>query len=377
MSEQALDMNALINGVKAKIKDLKRLNIIVAGKTGVGKSTLINQVFRENLADTGIGKPVTDHVRRYTKKNVPLAIYDTKGFELDPKVQEEVSSEIMSLIDKGVHSPDFNESIHCIWYCISTSSDRIEQAEIDWLRSFSKKNQLTEIPVIIILTKSFSKKNAAAMKQAILDENLDVVQVIPVLAQDFEIDDDITVKAYNLDKLIEIMAEVLPDELLNSLHNVQIVNLEEKRKRAHLIVAGAAATTAAEGATPVPFSDAFLMIPTQVSMIAGITAVYGLEVNFGIILTVITSALGVGGVTVAGKAIVSGLLKLIPGAGSVVGGVISASTAGVLTTAIGEIYIQVADAIAKGDISQDEINTQEGKEKIKQIVKLSGVSLNK
>lgn len=41
------------------IRNLKTLNIIVVGKTGVGKSTLMNGVFRDNLAETGMGKPVS------------------------------------------------------------------------------------------------------------------------------------------------------------------------------------------------------------------------------------------------------------------------------------------------------------------------------
>ena len=58
-----------IKAINDKVRNLKTLNIIVAGKTGVGKSTLINGVFRENLAETGMGKPVTTHMRKITKKN--------------------------------------------------------------------------------------------------------------------------------------------------------------------------------------------------------------------------------------------------------------------------------------------------------------------
>ena len=53
-----------VNSINEKIKNLKHMNIIVAGKTGVGKSTLINVLFRENLVETGIGKPVTQHMKR-------------------------------------------------------------------------------------------------------------------------------------------------------------------------------------------------------------------------------------------------------------------------------------------------------------------------
>jgi len=56
-----------INAISERIKNLNRLNIIVAGKTGVGKSTLINAVFRDKLAETGIARPVTDRMRKITK----------------------------------------------------------------------------------------------------------------------------------------------------------------------------------------------------------------------------------------------------------------------------------------------------------------------
>ncbi len=45
------------------------------------------------------------------------------------------------------------------------------------------------------------------------------------------------------------------------------------------------------------------------------------------------------GATLAGRAIVAGLLKLIPGGGAVMGGVISAATAAAMTSAFGEAYI--------------------------------------
>src|SRR5699024_11502963 len=41
-----------------RVNEFKRVNIVVIGKTGVGKSTLINNLFREKLAETGTGKPV-------------------------------------------------------------------------------------------------------------------------------------------------------------------------------------------------------------------------------------------------------------------------------------------------------------------------------
>lgn len=323
-----------INAIADKIKNLKTLNIIVAGKTGVGKSTLINSVFREKLAETGMGKPVTDHMRKISKKGVPLSIYDTRGFELGKEVQAEVKKEVVDTISKGLATQDINKAIHCIWYCINTASNRIEPEEIEWLKELSKDNQITQVPIIVVLTQSFSKKNAAEMRQMLLDENLDVIQVIPVLAEDYEIEDLGIAKAYGLDVLIKVMGEALPDELMDTLQNVQIVALDEKKRHAQAAVATAALAAAGEGAAPIPFSDCALLVPTQLTMIASITVIFGFDVNKSIITALLSSTIGAGGATVLGKTVVSNLLKFIPGAGTVAGGAISAGTAGVITAAL-------------------------------------------
>lgn len=60
---------------------------------------------------------------------------------------------------------DINKAIHCIWYCINTTSNRIEAEEMEWLRELSMENQITQVPIIVVLTQSFSKKKAQKMRQ--------------------------------------------------------------------------------------------------------------------------------------------------------------------------------------------------------------------
>lgn len=358
-----------INAIADKIKNLNTLNIIVAGKTGVGKSTLINSVFKDNLAETGMGKPVTDHMRKITKKGVPLAIYDTRGFELGKEVQAEVKQEVVDTIQKGLATKDINKTIHCIWYCINTASNRVEPEEIQWLRELSRENQITQVPIIIVLTQSFSKKNADALRKMLLDENLDVVQIIPVLAQDYEIDEEYVAKSYGLDILIKVMGEALPEELMDTLQHVQIASLAEKKRYAQAAVATAAVASVGEGAAPIPFSDCALLIPTQLTMIVSITVIFGFDVNKSILTALISSTIGTGGATVLGKTVVSNILKFIPGVGTVIGGAISASTAGLITTALGEAYIKVLELVFQGEMNINDLGTTKGKEQMSKAFK--------
>ena len=277
---------------------------------------------------------------------------------------------MVDTISKCLATQDINKAIHCIWYCINTASNRVEPEEIEWIKELSKENQLTQVPIMVVLTQSFSKNNANLLRKTLLEENLDVIQIVPVLAKDYEIDDEYTAKSYGLDVLIRVMGEALSDDLMDTLQNVQIVSLSEKKRRAQAAVATATVVAASEGAAPIPFSDCALLIPTQLAMIASITVIFGFDVNKSILTAFLSSTIGAGGATLLGKTVVSNLIKLIPGAGSVVGGAISSGTAGVITAALGEAYIGIMELVFKGEMSIDDLSTDKGKEEMATLFKV-------
>jgi small GTP-binding protein len=61
---------------------VERGNVLVIGNSGVGKSTLINAVLGEDMAETGWGtEGTTKELRIYENKDIAFRIIDTAGFE--------------------------------------------------------------------------------------------------------------------------------------------------------------------------------------------------------------------------------------------------------------------------------------------------------
>lgn len=358
----------IMDAIQKEYKELETLNVMILGKTGVGKSTLINNMFNKKMADVGVGKPITKDIKKITLPDFPLAIFDTPGLELSGDFNvDSLMDAVVNEIDKGIRSGDVSQAIHCIWYCISTPSHRIEQTEIDFLKKFLGKTSEYDVPVIVVLTQSYSKRDAQKLKSEVEKENLPIVNVVPVLAENYEIDDEYTAKAYGLERLSEVMNNVIPDAVQKTFIAVQKVNLELKKGKAQAVVASSAVAAAATGAVPIPFSDAAVLVPEQIAMIGGITAIFGVPMDQGTVMTIISATIGTAGTTVLGKTIAANLIKLIPAVGSVVGGVISAATAAALTAALGEAYIAIMVMVCKGDLSITDLKSEKGKAEITRI----------
>lgn len=342
------------------------INVVVVGKTGSGKSTLINHVFREKMADTGTGMPVTQEIKKIEKAGFPLRIYDTPGLELggDNSI-ENLIEDIQGLIEDGIQSQDPNQAIHCIWYCINVQSSRIEPTEMEFIKNLVNKTKYYNVPVIVILTQAYPKKKITEMKDAILSAHLPIEAIVPVLAKDVEFDDDYVIKASGLDKLVEVMNYVLPTRAKDTFVAIQTASLDLKKKKAQTIVKLAAAAAAAVGAIPIPFSDAAILVPTQLSMLAKITSSFGVSVEKAAMVGVISATIGTTGTTILGKSAVSNLLKFIPGAGTVIGGAISGATAAALTASLGEAYIAIMIKVTKGEMEISDLATSKGQMELK------------
>lgn len=323
--EKTFDFEEVLN--KAR-KEMGHVNIAIMGKTGVGKSTLINAIFHENLAKTGIGQPVTQNFKMYSKEDQFYSILDSKGFELADykKILEDLKQEI-----NRRKTSDASQHIHVAWFCINNGCTRCENAEIEFINELAK-----DIPVIVVLTQSTTPDKTLYNEVKRLAFN--AKQVVKLLAQPSETLAGI-IPAYGLEDLVEATNEVLPEAIKNAFCAAQKVDLELKKNAARKVIAASVTAGIAACAIPLPFVDSAALAPIEIGMLASISHIMGLETSKAFLSTLVSSAIGVIGATFAGRAIVTGLLKLIPGVGTAAGTAIGAATAGTMITALGEAYL--------------------------------------
>ncbi|WP_227499940.1 GTPase domain-containing protein [Synechococcus sp. PCC 7335] len=225
--------------VKAALHEALRerghVNVLIAGRTGVGKSTLINSVFQGNFATTGQGRPVTQNTREIKKEGIPLSIFDTRGLEMADF--SETLDALKSLINQRSRNTDSNQHIHVAWICIAEDSRRVEPAEEELVKMLVDRN----IPVIAVITKSRSDKGFRAEVLRIL---LPVSNAVRVRAIDEELDEGIVLPAMGLKDLVDLTMQVVPEGLKRAFTAAQKVDIELKKTQSHVIVTGAATSAA-------------------------------------------------------------------------------------------------------------------------------------
>ncbi len=316
-------------------QELGHANILITGQTGVGKSTLVNAVFRAELAEEGVGRPVTERVQRHDAPGVPVTIFDTPGIELGDAKDAVIADFKRSIAASRKGASE--RFIHLAWYCVDAGQTRIQGYDVDVITALAD-----EVPVILVLTQCIDEDRVVALEAAIAAENLPI-QGLPVrtLAKARRIAGQ-TIEPTGLEELVRRTEQILPEAVKGAFVNAQGVVIGLKVKYARAVVAASAAAAGAVGAAPIPVSDAVVLMPVQVGMLGGITAVFGIEMSVQTTTRLVVGLVGEGGVTQVGRQMAAGLLKVIPGVS-----VVNAGVASALTAALGEAHIQLCSEILR------------------------------
>jgi uncharacterized protein (DUF697 family)/GTPase Era involved in 16S rRNA processing len=317
---------------------MPKLNIIVIGKTGAGKSTLINAIFGEDLAQTGSGAPVTEHCDKYTTEGYPLTIYDSKGLEsLD---NTDTQNELLELIKSKNLSGNPQENIHICWYCVLEPGGRFEpKIEPEII------NKMREhIPVIIVATQAMGGTKTEAFRRNIeenfKDKPIDIVSVMALEKMEKSEHGETKVNSHGLNDLVDRSYLLLPESQKKTFVARQKIAMELKRENANKIAYIYSAAVAAAAFQPFMVADAPIMIGIQVAMMAHIASYYGLSLSDGVLAKTATSIVSTLGKQLS-KILLVSLLKVIPGPGTIVAGGINATIGAMLTFALAKAYIEV------------------------------------
>lgn len=326
----------------------KKMNVLVLGVSGAGKSTLIKSISGTNVV-TGIGEGNTQKIAVYESSTWPLRYIDTKGFEYNYFEQWKTIKQVKKFTKGQISKEniDSDTGLDVVWYCIEGTSRRMFSDNIKLMTKAIKgwKN----IPVFAVITKSYSKKDISANVEAVQQAfakigGVNLKKIIPVVAEEFEIDEGMVVAPMGIDELCLATLECMDEAKQINKENKDRMVLEQKRFTANTVTVGATTSAVVVGAIPIPYPDAAILVPLETGLTKLIFKIYGVEYSGQLVTGIVGSTT----ITQVAKSIV----KAIPVAGAVVNGVV----AGAIVFALGESVIAASEAIYTGKLDPSKIN---------------------
>ena len=316
--------------------------IVVCGKTGAGKSSLINALLGREVNRVGHSEPTTqkEQEEAWTLGESSMRILDVPGFGEADKHQDR-----LDFIFKQLPSSH-------VGLLVVGAPDRAWEYERQFAQSVAEAD--AQFPLLVVGNRidmfnpvrewnpaalnlaapSTQKERAITEWAAALRAACGVNEDRLVLTSAGESFEDVQGR-YGLDRLARAVVESLPAAVQNAAARALRVEVD-KRALAEKLIWGASVAAAAIALTPIPLADCIPLAALQVGLIVKIADIYGRvmtrQTAFNLLSPVAASFMG--------RMALASLLDFFPGIGSIAGALVGASIAGPMTYAIGKTYLE-------------------------------------
>jgi predicted GTPase len=290
--------------LKELLMDARPPKLMILGRRGAGKSSLVNAVFGRRMAAVGSVLSETGRPTWYSYKGLQgeMKILDTRG--LGDRTRPEAANFQDALDEvRAALADEWPDAI--LFLCKAKDVDsHIAQdvANIQEIRAFIAEKHRYDAPVVAVVTQvdeldpkrveppyenETKRQNietaVRTIEEALTERGVALARVVPVSTYaEYESGTEGAPRVYdnywNIEELVDYLVEVLPRSA-----QVQMARLAQLRvvqeKLARKMTAAAAAVTGAIGAAPIPVADILPITAVQIGLIAGIAYLSGREMS--------------------------------------------------------------------------------------------------
>ena len=251
----------------------KRPNILVAGYTGSGKTSLIRTILGSELVPAeGIDNSRPCRIEFDCYENEDIRLWDSRGLELGEK-EADFREKMKEFIAERQNEPKVEDHIHLVWYLIQGNGARVTDCDLALLKEIFTPGNV----IVLISKKDITKtEQAEAIRKTLTKAGIPQEHIVEV--------SDTEGEAIGCRELVALSRRMLPDAYRDAFLAAQQIDREaralriaEKSDTARAIVRNAVSEAGKVAEVPIALSENCLLLPVGIAMAAKLASLYGLR----------------------------------------------------------------------------------------------------